>query len=303
VARVTSGKIALERRRVDLREVVARAIEGIDDAAARAGVRLAVELPPSPVVLEGDPVRLDQIVANLAGNAVKYTPTGGTITVDVGADGGRAHLRVRDTGIGIAPEMLERIFEPFAQADHALQRAQGGLGLGLALVRGLAALHGGTVRAESAGPGQGSEFVLELPAGALTSEPDRGAEPAPSAVPRRRVLVVEDSDDNRETVVMLIEALGHGTAAAADGPSGVRTALETRPDAAVIDIGLPGFDGYEVARRIRSALGASVLLVALTGYGRPEDKRRAFEAGFDVHLTKPADAATLGRVLAGAPGA
>ena len=301
VARVTSGKIALERRRVDLRDVVARALDGIDDAAARAGVRLVVEVPPSPVLLEGDPVRLDQILANLAGNAVKYTPAGGAITVRVGADGGRAHVRVRDTGIGIAPEMLERIFEPFAQADHALQRAQGGLGLGLALVRGLAALHGGTVRAESAGPGRGAEFVLELPAGLSGAEPDRGAEPAPPAMPRRRVLVVEDSDDNRETVVMLIETLGHGTAAAADGPSGVRAALETRPDAAVIDIGLPGFDGYEVARRIRSALGASVLLVALTGYGRPEDKQRAYEAGFDVHLTKPADAATLGRVLAATP--
>jgi CheY-like chemotaxis protein len=252
-------------------------------------------------LLEGA-VRLDQIVANLAANAVKYTPGGGSVSVHVEADGGTARIRARDIGIGIPQDMLARIFEPLAQSDRALERAQGGLGLGLALVRGLVALHGGTVRAESAGPGTGSQFVVELPAKTGGIEPVAPASPEPAGPEPRRVLVVEDNDDNRDTIVMILEQLGYGTAATADGPSGVRAALEQRPDAAVVDIGLPGFDGYEVARRIRSGLGGSVRLVALTGYGQPEDRERAFAAGFDVHLTKPADVATLGRVLAAPAG-
>jgi signal transduction histidine kinase len=308
VSRVGSDKIVLRPTRVDLREVVARALEGIEGAAQRAGVRLGVALPAEPVVVEGDPARLDQIVANLAANAVKYTPSGGSVSVRVDAEGGAARIQVRDTGIGIAPHMLARIFEPFAQAERALDRAQGGLGLGLALVRGLVALHGGTVRAESGGVGAGSLFLVELPTTMRARPPVAPTSPPPSVslgppLPGpRRVLVVEDNDDNRETVVMVLEQLGFGTAATADGPSGVRAALEQRPDAAVVDIGLPGFDGYEVARRIRSGLGDAVLLVALTGYGQPEDRERALAAGFDVHLTKPADVATLGRVLAGRAG-
>jgi signal transduction histidine kinase/ActR/RegA family two-component response regulator len=304
VSRVVSGKIGLRRAPLDLREVVARGVEPLEELADRAGVHIEPQLPREPVVVEGDAVRLDQVVGNLLSNAVKYTPRGGAVAVRVERAGTSAVLRVRDTGIGIGADMLERIFDPFSQVEASVSRSEGGLGLGLSLVRGLVALHGGDVRARSDGPGHGSEFVVALPLAA----PDRAAPepPRPQVAAgggARRVLVVEDQDDNREALVMLIEQLGHSVISVPDGPAAVREALSQRPDVALVDIGLPGLDGYEVARRVRAGLGDAVRLVALTGYGQTDDRERALAAGFDLHLTKPADPETVARVLAGTVGA
>ena len=250
------------------------------------------------MLVDGDPVRLEQVVGNLLSNAVKYTQPGGTVTIAVERAGDGALLRVSDTGVGIAPELLERIFEPFAQASTTLDRSQGGLGLGLALVRGLVSLHGGTVRARSEGPGCGTELEVRLPVAVRPAEPSGPGAASSDPGARRHVLVVEDNADNRETLVMLLESFGHDVVTAADGPSGVRVGQAARPEVAFVDIGLPGFDGYEVGRRLRNLLGEEVTLVALTGYGQAEDRERARAAGFDVHLTKPADIDTLVAVVA-----
>jgi two-component system, sensor histidine kinase len=299
VSRVASGKIVLKRARTDLRAIVERSLESVEPLAERSGVAIHLALPREPVLVDGDPVRLDQIVGNLVSNAAKYTQRGGTVDLELEPRPPRAVLRVRDTGIGIPREMLERIFEPFTQADSSLGRSEGGLGLGLSLVRGLVALHGGRVEAHSEGPGRGSEFVVELP----LSEGGRVAEDAvarrPARSPRCRVLVVEDGEDIRCTMLMILEQLGHVTVGASDGPSGVHLALQTRPHVAFIDIALPGFDGYEVARRVRGAFGRSVRLVAVTGYGQAEDRERARLAGFDLHFVKPVDAEMIARAMDG----
>jgi signal transduction histidine kinase/CheY-like chemotaxis protein len=304
VSRVESGKIALRRSVTDLRGAVERSLEGMAARAERGGVQLDVALPADPVPVDGDPVRLEQVVGNLVANALKYTPTAGTVTVGLLVEDGRALLRVSDTGIGIAPDLLDEIFEPFTQASTSLDRSEGGLGLGLSLVRGLVALHGGDVRARSEGPGRGSEFLVELPLSARPLETAARARPATSATvepqdgpARRHVLVVEDNADNRETLVMLLESFGHEVVTASDGPSGVQVAIDAHPEVAIVDIGLPGFDGYEVGRRLREALGRSVTLVALTGYGQADDRDRARAAGFDVHLTKPADVELVAAVI------
>jgi signal transduction histidine kinase/ActR/RegA family two-component response regulator len=300
VSRVESGKIALQRSVLDLRAVVERSAEAMAAQAEGAGLSLEVVLPLEPVPVDGDPVRLEQIAGNLLGNAVKYTPAGGTVTIAAERAGGTAVLRVIDTGVGIAPELLDRIFEPFTQATTTLDRSQGGLGLGLALVRGLAELHGGTVRARSEGAGRGTEVEVRLPLAAQAAAEASRQAPRPGADAggaRRHVLVVEDNADNRDTLVMLLESFGHEVVTAVDGPSGVQVAAEARPEVAFVDIGLPGFDGYEVARRVRDLLGEEVTLVALTGYGQAEDRARARTAGFDVHLTKPADVDTVAAVV------
>jgi signal transduction histidine kinase/CheY-like chemotaxis protein len=299
VSRVASGKIVLKRTRVDLRAVVERSLESVDPVAERAGVAIHLALPREPVLVDGDPVRLDQIVGNLVSNAAKYTPRGGIVDIELEAQPPLAVLRVRDTGIGIPPEMLERIFEPFTQTDASLGRSEGGLGLGLSLVRGLVALHGGHVEARSEGEGRGSEFVVQIPLCEGCPLPaDAGAHLARTSE-QRRVLVVEDGEDHRATMLMILERLGHAAVGASDGPSGVRLALETRPHVAFVDIALPGFDGYEVARRVREALGREVLLVAVTGYGQMEDRERSRVAGFDLHLVKPVDAGIIGHVMDG----
>ncbi len=303
VSRVESGKIALQRSVTDLRGAVERSLEGMAARAERGGVQLDVALPADPVPVDGDPMRLEQVVGNLVANALKYTPAAGTVTVELRVQDGRALVRVSDTGIGIAPDLLDEIFEPFTQASTSLDRSEGGLGLGLSLVRGLVALHGGDVRARSEGPGRGSEFLVELPLSARALEPVRAPAATRATVERqdgparRHVLVVEDNADNRETLVMLLESFGHDVVTASDGPSGVRVAIDAHPEVAIVDIGLPGFDGYEVGRRLREALGTSVTLVALTGYGQAEDRDRARAAGFDVHLTKPADVETVAAVI------
>jgi CheY-like chemotaxis protein len=256
-------------------------------------------------VLVADVTRLTQVIANLLNNAAKYTNCGGDITlaVSLGTDD-EVVISVRDSGIGLKPEMLPRVFELFMQADHAADRAAGGLGIGLTLVKRLAQLHGGDVIARSEGPNRGSEFVVTLPLGTDAAEaeppPAPAAKPTPSA--SLRILVVEDNPDIRETLKELLEICGHEVTLAADGPLGIAAATnDPRHDVALIDIGLPGCDGYDVAREladIRKRLGHPLRLIAMTGYGQADDRRRALEAGFDAHLVKPVDPDTLTRLLA-----
>jgi CheY-like chemotaxis protein len=299
VARVTSGKIALERTALDLSGLVARGVEAFRHQAERSGVALACAVPPSAITVLGDPVRLEQVLANLVGNALKYTSSGGHVSVALEQAGREAILRVRDDGSGIAPDQLERVFQMFAQVRTTLDRSRGGLGLGLTVARTLVSMHGGTIEASSGGAGKGSEFVVRLPLAPGAAERSRGAPPAVAADRRRRILLIEDLEDNRTILRAALEQMGHEVLVTADGVSGAERAIEQGPEVVVIDIGLPGRDGYEVARRIRAARGGQVLLVALTGYGQPEDRRAALEAGFDVHLTKPVELATLAEVIRG----
>ena len=305
VARVTTGKIALQRAPTDLRAVCLGLAQESRRICDERGLALTFHAPEAPVVVLGDRVRLEQIVNNLLTNAVKYTPAGGrvTISIEAGAGDTEAVLCVADTGAGISPEILPTIFEPFTQSERTLDRAQGGMGLGLSVVRTLVRLHGGTVTATSRGLGHGAEFTVRLPLAAAPSPvADDRAKARPVAC-GRLVLIVEDGPDNRETLQELLESLGHEVHTAADGADGVDRALALRPEVALIDIGLPRLDGFEVARRVRAELGGAVFLVALTGYGQPEDRARARAAGFDMHLTKPLDLDVLERALASLPSA
>ena len=295
VSRITRGKIALQRERLDLARLARMAEADHRQGFADAGVSLVVRAAGAPVWTSADPTRVTQVFDNLLGNARKFSDRGGTVTVDVSADAaGGAVLRVTDTGIGIEPEMLPRVFDVFSQADRSLDRSRGGLGLGLTLVKGLVELHGGRVEAKSAGPGRGSEFTVWLPL-------DAGAPAAAEAVPDDpdrwtplRVLVVEDNRDAADTLKSLLEALGHRVAVAYTGPAGVAAAVREPPDVVVCDIGLPGMDGYAVARRLREVPEtAGVRLIAVTGYGQNGDRDRALAAGFDGHLVKPADLTSL----------
>jgi PAS domain S-box-containing protein len=301
VSRISRGKVQLRCERIDLARHARTAAEDRRPVLERAGLALVVETPETPVWVTGDPTRLAQIVNNLLDNSAKFSDGGRKVTVRVTAGAARrqAALSVRDEGVGIEPEMLPRLFNVFAQADRSLDRTRGGLGLGLALVKGLAELHGGEVEAFSEGPGKGAEFTVRLP---LAEEP---AALAPKAeAPRRsgerhRILVVEDSKDAAESLRLLLELLGHEVRVAYTGPQGVAAAKVWRPDIVLCDIGLPGLDGYGVARELRlNPTTARARLLALTGYGQDEDRRRSREAGFDYHLVKPADPEELQRLLA-----
>jgi signal transduction histidine kinase/ActR/RegA family two-component response regulator len=298
IARVTTGKISLHITMVDLADVVEHCVEAMRARAEVRGLRLTMEAAAPHLTVRGDAVRLEQVVNNLLSNAIKYTPPGGEIQVSVEANAQDVVLRVRDSGKGISAEMLTRIFDLFMQGDTTIDRAEGGMGVGLTLVRKLVTLHRGTVRAYSHGAGSGSEFVVRLPlaTSAPTARPAARMRSGP-AVPRR-ILVIEDNDDVRDLLRLKLHQLGHEVEIADDGESGLQQLLASPPEVALVDIGLPGLDGYEIARRARAHLGARVFLVALTGYGQVEDRERALKAGFDVHLTKPADFADLQNVLA-----
>jgi two-component system, chemotaxis family, CheB/CheR fusion protein len=307
ISRISRGKIFLRRQRLDLVQSVRAAVEDQRGELEGHGITLALELPDRPLWVDGDPTRLSQSLSNLLHNAGKFTEPGGRITVGVAeeAESGTVAVYVQDTGIGIAPEMLARLFEPFSQADGSPDRNRGGLGLGLALVRALIELHGGTVEAESPGPGRGSEFRLHLPlqaegedAMAESEEPEWTALAAREGRPRR-CLIIEDNVDAAESMGLLLELAGHEVALATDGPSGLEKARQLRPEVVLCDIGLPGgMDGHAVARAFRADPDlASACLIALTGYGQEEDRRRALDAGFDAHLTKPADLERLKRLV------
>jgi signal transduction histidine kinase/ActR/RegA family two-component response regulator len=298
-SRVRLGKIVLDHHAVDLRLVAERWLEAFGTTGPVRARDLRLELPDAPVIVDGDPVRLEQIVSNLLTNALKYTPAGGRIDLTVGVEDGRAVIRVRDSGIGMTPEVLATVFDLFTQADESLARSQGGLGLGLPLVRSLVERHHGTVDAYSDGLGKGSELVVRLPlaSGMATLRPPRPvAQPPARAL---RILVVEDNDDVRETMGEMLSLWGHQVEEARDGIEALARIGSGPYDVLLLDIGLPKLDGYSVARRVREQLGdGAPMMLAMTGYGQPEDRRRAIDAGFDAHMVKPVDAVELRQRLA-----
>jgi signal transduction histidine kinase/CheY-like chemotaxis protein len=298
VSRIRTGKIVLARRSVDLNEVAERVSIACEHSAHEQRHTVVLERAPAPLWVDGDTVRLEQVVMNLLHNAIKYTPPGGHVRVALASEGDSAVLRVIDDGCGIEPALLGRVFEPFVQADRSLDRAQGGLGLGLPFVKGLVTLHGGSVEAASDGVERGSTFLVRLPLAPHVEEAPRPEAPPSRAEPQKlRVLVVDDNLDIAETMAAFIEAAGHSVDTANDGIEGVDKALALAPDVLFVDIGLPGLDGYEVAKRIRAELASAVVLVAVSGYGSAEDRRLAEEAGFDQHLVKPVLPAQILRVL------
>ncbi len=291
VSRIARGKIQLHKDRCDLAAIVRETTEDYRSAMAASGLSLVVDVPQEPLWVLSDATRISQIVGNLLQNAHKFTDTGGQISLHLKAQAGdrEALLTVRDTGIGMEPDTLAGIFVAFSQADRSLDRSRGGLGLGLALVKGLVELHGGTVQATSQGPGRGSEFVVRLP---LEPAPEQRVTQSPP--PRinaaaYRILIIEDNRDGAESMRTLLSLLGHQTTVTYAGSSGLEAARQMKPDVVLCDIGLPGgMDGYAVARALRADPALSgLLLIALTGYGREEDQQRAAEAGFDHHMTKP----------------
>ena len=298
VTRLATGKISLGRRPVDLAAVARRMVDAL--AATTPTRTLRCEANGS-VWIEADEARLEQILGNLLGNAVKFTTPEGRVTVGVAVRDRDAVLRVEDTGAGISADLLPRIFDLFVQGQAGLHRPATGLGIGLTLVKRLVDLHEGRIEASSEGPGRGSTFTVRFPlVEAPRAAPDGAPKPGRARV-RRRVLIVEDNDDARRMLRHLLEQTGHEVHEAADGLAGLDQVLALEPDAAVIDIGLPGLDGYEVARRVRAAGRADVLLIAVTGYGQSGDRQRSSEAGFDAHLTKPVDPLTLESLLTNLP--
>jgi CheY-like chemotaxis protein len=298
VSRITRGKVNLHRKRLDLASVIERAVETNRPLIEARGQMLTIQLSPEPIPLEGDLARLSQVISNLLSNAAKYTNVGGQIELSAGIEDHMAVIRIRDNGSGITPELLPRIFDLFTQSDQSLDRAPGGLGIGLTLVKRLVELHGGRVEAYSAGPGQGAEFVVRLPP-ATECE----AEPLPEALPVRaasglKVLLVDDNTDATESLALLLKMAGHEVRTAASGSAALKIAQSFLPNAIVLDIGLPRMNGYKVAQRLRAAPAtAHALLIALTGYGQAKDRRRAEASGFDHHLVKPVNLNELLAVL------
>ena len=298
VSRITRGDLQLRREPVELAAAVRSATEATQRAFADAGVTLATDLPGEPLWLDADPTRLSQILANLLGNAAKFSPRGAAVTLSARKDGGAfVEIRVRDQGVGIDAEQMPRLFQMFSQAAPALERSHGGLGIGLALVRGLVERHGGTVEARSEGRGRGAEFIVRLPA---TEAPAASAPSAPgrARAPARRVLLADDNRDAADSLAAVLRALGHEVHVAYDGEEALAAGAALRPDTVILDIGMPGLNGYDAARRVRqSAWGRGARLVALTGWGQEGDKAQAAAAGFDQHLTKPVEAETLQALL------
>jgi two-component system, sensor histidine kinase len=306
VSRITQGKVELRRERCDLRALLEHALTTERPLMEARGLTLDADLSDRPLWMEADCTRLEQVFVNLLDNAAKYTDGGGSVRVrtEVELFGGEAFavVRVKDSGIGIPQEALARVFDLFAQADTSLERSRGGLGIGLTLVRSLVQMHGGRVSALSEGPGYGSEFVVRLPL--LPAVEAALSVPMPTCAKGgspRRILVVEDNPDARQSMRELLELWGHRVDTAPDGLAGLSTAVAQRPDVALVDIGLPGLDGYRLASELRARAGEAIRLVAITGYGGPEGRNRALAAGFDVHLVKPVQPDELARTLAALP--
>jgi PAS domain S-box-containing protein len=301
IARITRGRMDLKVRRVSLKAVVDAAVEAARPLIDRNKHTLVVTLPDSDPALDADPLRLSQILSNLLTNAAKYTDTGGHIALSGQVVDGKLRLIVKDDGIGLSPAALAGIFTMFSQVDGSAGRSEGGLGIGLALVKGLVSLHGGTVRAHSGGKGHGSEFIVELPVAAIREDPvaPPGNDVAPAAG-SRRVLVADDNRDAADTLGLLLELYGHEVRIAHSGNAALAVAHSFRPDVALLDIAMPDLSGYEVARNLRvGAACPDIVLIALTGYGQDADKERAQEAGFNHHLTKPVDPSKLEALISG----
>ena len=290
VSRISLDKLTLRLEPTDLAAVIAHAVEACRPTAERAGHDVEVHVPEIAVRLHADRARLSQVFSNLIGNACKFTPDGGRVAVEAQVRGGHATVTVRDDGIGIAAGDLERVFEMFSQVDESFERGHGGLGIGLTLVRRLVEMHGGTVVARSAGLGHGSEFVVALPIAAEQTVAGPAMPDDADAVPahRKRMLVVDDNGDSAESLALLLALAGHETHVAHDGPEALTRADALRPDAVLLDLGLPGLNGYEVCRRLRDeAWAREIPIIAITGWGQDEDRQRSKDAGFDAHLVKP----------------
>jgi signal transduction histidine kinase/CheY-like chemotaxis protein len=300
VSRITRGRSELRKTRVDLAEIIARAVETTRPIVDARKHQLTIAQPNGPVYVIADPTRMIQVVGNLINNAAKYSDERGHITIALEQTADSAILRVQDEGMGIAPNMLPRVFDLFTQVERSLDRSQGGLGIGLTLVRGLVELHGGRIEAFSDGPGHGSEFVVHLPPATEEELLPYQTTDAKSAENRKchRILVVDDNVDAAQSLATLLRLAGHEVRTVHNGVKALEIAPSFRPEAVFLDLGLPGIDGYEVASQLRSGPGGQdLLLFALTGYGQDEDRRRTREAGFDHHLTKPADPVALQLLL------
>jgi CheY-like chemotaxis protein/two-component sensor histidine kinase len=300
VSRISLNKLQLRRARVPLAEIVLNAVETARPVIDRAEHHLEVVLPPEPVLLDADLTRLAQVFGNLLTNAGKFTPKRGHITLKAEVQGDTVLVAVEDDGIGLRPESLNAIFDMFSQVDHSVERSTGGLGIGLALVRGLTEMHGGSVRADSAGLGRGSRFSVRLPV--LVTPPEERAQnvaPAATEAPRRRILVADDNHDAVESLATMLRLSGNEVHIASDGIEAVALAEQLVPDVVLMDIGMPRLNGREATRRIRGqAWGRGMVVIALTGWGQESDRRLSREAGCDDHLVKPVDFAELERLIA-----
>ncbi|HEY5316006.1 MAG TPA: PAS domain-containing protein [Pirellulales bacterium] len=299
VSRLTSGKIDLRLERIDIATAIRQAIENSRPMIQSADHHVTLELPDRPIHVVADAMRLAQVFSNLLNNSCKYSEPHGRIRLSASQQGDEVVVSVQDAGVGIDPTMLPKVFELFTQVDQSLERSQGGLGIGLSLVRSLVGLHGGSVVARSEGPGRGSEFLVRLPVAVTKAVPDDDAARAPPTGMRSvRILVVDDNYDSATSLAMLLKLKRNETRTAHDGEEAIRTASDFRPDVVLLDIGLPKLNGYEVARRVRAELwGQQMILIALTGWGQEDDRRKAKEAGFDGHLVKPVDQAHLTALL------
>jgi CheY-like chemotaxis protein len=300
VSRITRGKIQLRSQRVDLASIVSLAVDNTRPAIEKRSQQLSLCLPEESLRIEADPTRIEQVIVNLLSNASKYTDPGGSITLTIDRDENEVVISVKDTGIGIEPELLPLIFDLFTQADHSLERSQGGLGIGLTLVRSLVQMHGGRVEAASEGLGRGSEFTVRFPLATPFLEADLEPKTGDDAPPgdSLRVLIVDDNVHAAESLGMIVKLWNHDAKVSFDGPEAVELAEKYRPQVVLLDIGLPGMDGYSVARSIRSQSETDgVVLVAMTGYGREEDVQRSKSSGFDHHLVKPIDFTELQELL------
>jgi CheY-like chemotaxis protein/two-component sensor histidine kinase len=300
MSRVSRGKVELRRERIELAAVLRNAIETCQPIIAERHHQFIAHIPAGKVMVDADMTRLSQVFWNLLNNAAKYTPNGGRVELDVLPLEGAVEVCVRDSGIGIPAEMRDRVFEIFTQVDRPIERAQGGLGIGLAIAKRLVEMHGGTIEVRSAGTGEGSEFKVRLPASIMADE--RPGANAAAAQPRRRVLIADDNLDSADTLAMMLEVFGNDVRVARDGEEAVSIAQSFHPEAILLDIGMPRLNGYEACERIRElAHGVKPVIVALTGFGQQEDRERSRAAGFDHHLVKPVDPQVLEKVVSAVP--
>jgi signal transduction histidine kinase len=300
ISRVTRGTLALRMQPTELASVIDTAVETARPTIDSKRHVLSIDVPPEPTQFTADPLRVAQVLSNLLTNAAKYTDPEGQIRLTARCEANDVVIRVKDSGIGISAAALPRVFNMFSQVHSTTDRSEGGLGIGLALAQGLIELHGGTIEASSAGLGCGSEFTVRLPRRALTETPGpaTNSTATPSIMPRRRILIADDNRDSAETLAALLRMDGHDVTSVHDGPVALSVFCEIKPDVALLDIGMPGLTGYEVARKMRqSSAGASLKLIAITGWGQDIDKERAHAAGFDHHLTKPVDPQRLAELL------